>query len=232
VGGFLLSIASPELIGWTGFVILGAALVGEAALGIIPTKWEAVHKELAFIFAVLAAGGYALERLGDDAVVTALEHRATTAEGELSRIQTPRKIDDQQYVTLVECLRAGPKGTTFVWPGLSDRDAAELGQRIQSALDEAGLALGCLSLLMVSYTLGSWALGHVVEGWTSLLTVVLVLGSTQLILFGLLGEYVSRLYSETQHRPLFVIDQVVTQNALASEEYSAGSEVRTLAGEV
>ena len=71
-----------------------------------------------------------------------------------------------------------------------------------------GLALGCLSLLMLGYTLGSWALGRVVEGWTSLLTVVLILGSTQLILFGLLGEYVGRLYLETKRRPLFVIDQV------------------------
>lgn len=95
-----------------------------------------------------------------------------------------------------------------------------------------GLALGMLSMLMVTYTLGSWALGHVVEGWTSLLTVVLILGSTQLMLFGLLGEYVGRLYLETKHRPLFVVDQVVTQNAPASKEYSAGSEVRTVAGEV
>ena len=41
-----------------------------------------------------------------------------------------------------------------------------------------GLLLGLLSLLMLGYTLGSWASGHVVEGWTSLLTVVLILGST------------------------------------------------------
>jgi dolichol-phosphate mannosyltransferase len=82
-----------------------------------------------------------------------------------------------------------------------------------------GLALGGLSLLMLGYTLGSWALGHVVEGWTSLLTVVLILGSTQLILFGLLGEYVGRMYLETKRRPLFVIDQVLTQNTAAPAPY-------------
>ena len=87
-----------------------------------------------------------------------------------------------------------------------------------------GLLLGCLSLLMLGYTLGSWALGHVVEGWTSLLTVVLVLGSTQLILFGLLGEYVGRLYLETKRRPLFVIDQVLTQTASTPAQYRAASE--------
>jgi len=95
-----------------------------------------------------------------------------------------------------------------------------------------GLILGVLSLLMLGYTLGSWALGHVVEGWTSLLTVVLILGSTQLILFGLLGEYVGRLYLETKRRPLFVIDQVLTQNTSAAERYRAPREHATVPGDV
>ncbi len=95
-----------------------------------------------------------------------------------------------------------------------------------------GLLLGCLSLLMLGYTLGSWALGHVVEGWTSLLTVVLILGSTQLILFGLLGEYVGRLYLETKRRPLFVIDRILTQNASAPAPYRAASEHATVPGDV
>jgi dolichol-phosphate mannosyltransferase len=95
-----------------------------------------------------------------------------------------------------------------------------------------GLALGLLSLLMLGYTLGSWALGHVVEGWTSLLTVVLILGSTQLILFGLLGEYVGRLYLETKRRPLFVIDRVLTQNTFSSEPYRAAPEHATVPDDV
>ncbi|HEX3503533.1 MAG TPA: glycosyltransferase family 2 protein [Xanthobacteraceae bacterium] len=73
-----------------------------------------------------------------------------------------------------------------------------------------GMILGFLSLLMLGYTLGSWAFGHVVEGWTSLSTLILVLGSMQLILFGLLGEYVGRLYLESKRRPLFVIDEIRT----------------------
>ena len=95
-----------------------------------------------------------------------------------------------------------------------------------------GLALGFLSLLMVGYTLGSWALGQVVEGWTSLLTVVLILGSTQLILFGLLGEYVGRLYLEAKRRPLFVIDQVLTQNTSPSDKYRAPRQHATAPDEV
>ena len=76
----------------------------------------------------------------------------------------------------------------------------------------AGFLVGALGLLMLVYTLGSWATGRVVDGWTSLTTIVLILGSLQLILFGLLGEYVGRMYIELKHRPLFTIDRIVTQD--------------------
>jgi dolichol-phosphate mannosyltransferase len=77
----------------------------------------------------------------------------------------------------------------------------------------AGFLVGALGLLMLVYTLGSWASGHVVDGWTSLTTIVLILGSLQLILFGLLGEYIGRMYIELKQRPLFTIDRIVTQNS-------------------
>jgi polyisoprenyl-phosphate glycosyltransferase len=95
-----------------------------------------------------------------------------------------------------------------------------------------GLILGFLSILALGYTLGSWALGRVVEGWTSLLTVVLILGSTQLILFGLLGEYVGRMYLETKRRPLFVIDQVLTQQVPAAGQPDAARERASIPGDV
>jgi polyisoprenyl-phosphate glycosyltransferase len=77
----------------------------------------------------------------------------------------------------------------------------------------AGLLVGFIGLLMLIYTLGSWLSGHVVTGWTSLTTIVLILGSLQLMLFGLLGEYVGRLYIEAKRRPLFVIDRIVIGNS-------------------
>jgi dolichol-phosphate mannosyltransferase len=73
----------------------------------------------------------------------------------------------------------------------------------------AGVAVGLAGLLMLAYTLGSWVSGRAVTGWTSLTTIVLILGSLQLLLLGLLGEYVGRLYIESKRRPLFVIDRIV-----------------------
>jgi glycosyltransferase involved in cell wall biosynthesis len=95
-----------------------------------------------------------------------------------------------------------------------------------------GIILGFLSLLMLCYTLGSWAFGHVVEGWTSLSTLILVLGSMQLILFGLLGEYVGRLYLESKRRPLFVIDEIRTGgNVSVSAPYHVAGERPGISGE-
>jgi hypothetical protein len=51
-------------------------------------------------------------------------------------------------------------------------------------------------------------------------------------MFGLLGEYVGRLYLETERRPLFVIDQVLTQNAATPALYRAASEHSTVPGDV
>jgi dolichol-phosphate mannosyltransferase len=95
-----------------------------------------------------------------------------------------------------------------------------------------GLLLGGLSVLMLGYTLGSWALGHVVEGWTSLLTIILILGSTQLFLFGLLGEYVGRLYLETKRRPLFMIDRVLTHDAATAAPPRRASEPATVSSDM
>lgn len=48
-----------------------------------------------------------------------------------------------------------------------------------------------------------------IPGWTALMVVVLVLGGVQLIVLGVIGEYVWRTLDETKRRPLFVVDQII-----------------------
>jgi hypothetical protein len=92
MGNFLLSVASPDTLSWIGFVVLGLALVGEVGVNVIPSKFPAAHSAAAFGFAVLAAGGYAVERLGDDALIKGLETRATLAELEVEKMKHPRTV--------------------------------------------------------------------------------------------------------------------------------------------
>jgi len=72
-----------------------------------------------------------------------------------------------------------------------------------------GVGVGLISLLLLTYTLGSWIFGRVVEGWTSLSTIILLVSSAQLIVLGCIGEYLGRLYMQAKNRPLFIIDKVV-----------------------
>ena len=71
-----------------------------------------------------------------------------------------------------------------------------------------GLLTSALSIVMVCYTLVAWFLGDTLVGWASIATIVLVIGSVQLLVLGVLGEYVGRLYMEAKQRPLFAVAQV------------------------
>ncbi|MCY4146372.1 MAG: hypothetical protein OXF90_07910, partial [Chloroflexi bacterium] len=53
------------------------------------------------------------------------------------------------------------------------------------------------------------ALGIRVEGWASLMVVALLAAGAQLLILGVLGEYLWRNLDETRRRPRFVIDQVI-----------------------
>jgi dolichol-phosphate mannosyltransferase len=64
--------------------------------------------------------------------------------------------------------------------------------------------------------------GHQVEGWTSLMVVLLVVSGAQLIMIGILGEYVWRNLDETRHRPRFIVDRTFTTAAAREELRSVG----------
>jgi dolichol-phosphate mannosyltransferase len=52
-----------------------------------------------------------------------------------------------------------------------------------------GLELAVLSITLIVYIIVSWLSGAAVEGWTSLMAVVVVPGSAQMLVLGLIGEY-------------------------------------------
>lgn len=66
-----------------------------------------------------------------------------------------------------------------------------------------------ISALLAVYVLISWLSGETVSGWASLILVVMFFGSIQLLVIGIIGEYVGRLVIESKRRPLYLIDTVV-----------------------
>jgi len=54
----------------------------------------------------------------------------------------------------------------------------------------------------------SWILSGTVPGWTSLTLLLVMISSVQLLVLGLIGEYVGRTYIQSKNRPLFMISHI------------------------
>ncbi|MFP3519182.1 glycosyltransferase, partial [Pseudomonas sp. SIMBA_077] len=56
-----------------------------------------------------------------------------------------------------------------------------------------GIGFGAATVLLLGYVLLHYFTGNSVEGWTSLAVIMLALGSMQLFVAGVMGEYLGRL---------------------------------------
>jgi glycosyltransferase involved in cell wall biosynthesis len=76
-----------------------------------------------------------------------------------------------------------------------------------------GFAVSFLAFLGIPYVIVNRVLGFYVEGVSTLLFAILLLGGIQLITLGIIGEYISRIYDEVKRRPLYIVDQRVNVEA-------------------
>jgi len=72
-----------------------------------------------------------------------------------------------------------------------------------------GFGAAALALVLFATTLLRWATGGTVLGWSSTMTAIVFFGAVQLIVLGILGEYVGRLFQEAKQRPMFLVDEVL-----------------------
>jgi polyisoprenyl-phosphate glycosyltransferase len=97
-----------------------------------------------------------------------------------------------------------------------------LGKMLKAAADTfisfSSLPIRTISLLGVlvsalSFVFGVYVFfnqvffGTRVQGWSSVMLVVLLLGGVQLLMIGVLGEYLQRILDEARGRPLYVIER-------------------------
>ena len=81
----------------------------------------------------------------------------------------------------------------------------------------AGLALSLGSVLIIAYIASPVFTGRNIQGWTSLMLVVVVLGAVQMFVLALMGEYIGRLYNEVKGRPLYIVQEVAGREPRAGK---------------
>lgn len=69
-----------------------------------------------------------------------------------------------------------------------------------------GVILICLALI---YIVIGKLMGLAPLGWSSIILSIYFIGSVQLVSIGILGEYVFRIYKETQNRPIFLVNRFI-----------------------
>ena len=74
-----------------------------------------------------------------------------------------------------------------------------------------GAVFGVLAILFGIYVIFDKIINHTPAGWASVMLVLLLTTSFQMIMMGVLGEYLWRNLDESRKRPLYVIDEVISR---------------------
>lgn len=68
-----------------------------------------------------------------------------------------------------------------------------------------GFVVSALAVALGLVTIAMRFLSHTVPGWATIVVVVSFLGGVQLVVVGVVGEYVGRIYDEVKNRPLYLV---------------------------
>jgi glycosyltransferase involved in cell wall biosynthesis len=94
-----------------------------------------------------------------------------------------------------------------------------------------GALLTTVLSLIGTFAVGSWIVSGTVPGWTSLTLLVVMISSVQLLVLGLIGEYVGRIYIQSKNRPLFLISHLHRRPRLPDPLLQARAKAERVAGD-
>ena len=75
-----------------------------------------------------------------------------------------------------------------------------------------GFTLSLLSFIYLLVVLIGKLFGQsTVPGWASIVVINLFFNGVILIILGVMGEYIGRIYDEAKNRPLYIVEKVTTR---------------------
>ena len=105
-----------------------------------------------------------------------------------------------------------PKMMRLAIDGLTSFSTAPL--RLAGLMSALGVFV---AIGLTVYAVASFVLGKAAPGWTSLAVIVVFFSTAQLICLSIFGEYLGRVYMQGKHRPLYLVDEIVTHRASDDE---------------
>lgn len=81
----------------------------------------------------------------------------------------------------------------------------------------AGIAVFFAAVILAIQTLVRYFSGHAVEGFTTVILLILLIGSIIMISLGIIGYYIAKIYDEVKGRPRYIISKVTRKRMLNNE---------------
>ncbi|MDO5135266.1 MAG: glycosyltransferase family 2 protein [Eubacteriales bacterium] len=82
----------------------------------------------------------------------------------------------------------------------------------------AGFVCFLGSMLLLIYSLAQFFRGKAVEGYTTTIIVLLLIGSAVMVSLGIMGYYIGKIYEEVKRRPRYLVSRIIRGRVGADEE--------------
>lgn len=87
-----------------------------------------------------------------------------------------------------------------------------------------GILVSVFGFLYALYSISVWIFGHTVQGWTSTIIIVSLIGGANLLMTGVLGLYIGQISREVRRRPLYVVTETIGLKTNNGKNQSNGSQ--------
>lgn len=65
------------------------------------------------------------------------------------------------------------------------------------------------AVILAIQTLVQYFMGHAVQGFTTVILLLLIIGSVIMMSLGIVGYYIAKIYEEVKRRPVYIISEVI-----------------------
>ena len=110
--------------------------------------------------------------------------------------RTSRKYGESKYTLL--------KMISFAWNGFTSFSAAPLRWILY-----LGVIMSMFSIFGMLWIISVYFMGKTIQGWSSIVIIVLFFGGINMFALGVIGEYIRKIFIETKKRPLYLVEKKI-----------------------